>query len=430
MPLTAAPTLATDFAAAMARLGPFEPRPALAAAVSGGPDSLALALLARDWVAAHGGTLTALVVDHGLRESSAAEASLTLARLAGQGIAARLIPLTTLAHGPGLAARARTARYAALEGACAAAGILHMLLGHHARDQAETLRMRAAAGSGPHGLAGMAALTEGEAVRRLRPLLAVPPGRLRALLRQHDLEWVEDPSNRDLATLRARLRAELDDADGTGPEVAALVGEAARHGWARTTSDGRLAEELAAKVRLHPAGWAVLAGGPLSPEALSALLCTVAGRRYPVARASVAALAAQPRAATLGGARLLAAGRAGARGDWLVVREEAAMQVPVEARPGAVWDRRFRLSPAALPPAGMMLGALGGDAARLRQVRPDWLFPPDWPSAVLRTLPALRLGGAVIAVPALGYPNAACCHALAVDFRPALPLGGGAFLPI
>jgi len=408
----------------MARSGPFETRPALAAAVSGGADSLALALLARDWAAAHGGTVLALVVDHGLRAGSAAEAVLTVARLAAHGIAARLIPINGLARGPGLAARARAARYAALEGVCAAAGILHLLLGHHAGDQAETLRMRADAGSGPRGMAGMAALVEGAAVRRLRPLLAMPPGRLRALLRHCGLDWVEDPSNRDPATLRARLRAELDDPDGEGLVVTALVDAAARHGRDRAAREHGVAQELAAKVRLHPAGWAVLAGGAVSPEALSALLCTVAGRPYPVARAAVAALAAQPRAATLAGAQLLPAGRAGAAGDWLVVREEAAMQAPVAALPGAVWDGRFRLSPAALPEMGMALGALADDAARLRRVR------PDWPSAVLRTVPALRYDGDVVVVPALGFPDVAVCQRLALGFRPALPLCAAAFLPI
>ena len=76
----------------MAPLGPYEPRPHLALAVSGGADSLALTLLARDWASACGGRTTALVVDHALRPASAAEAELTLRRLASLGIPARLLP--------------------------------------------------------------------------------------------------------------------------------------------------------------------------------------------------------------------------------------------------------------------------------------------------------------------------------------------------
>ncbi|MCC6716734.1 MAG: tRNA lysidine(34) synthetase TilS [Acetobacteraceae bacterium] len=412
----------------MRRLGPFEPAPILAVAVSGGADSMALALLARDWAAAQGGAAIALVVDHGLRAESAAEAAATIARLAQCGIAARLLALHGLARGPGLAARARLARHAALEAACAERGILHLLFGHHAGDQAETLRMRARAGSLPRGMAGMAALAEGEAVRRLRPLLAVPPGQLRALLRAHGIAWVEDPSNQDTATLRARLRLELDDPAGDGPQVTALLAEARCHGQARAAAEGATAAVLAARVALHPDGWAVLTGGPLAPAALSALICTIAGRRYPAATAAVAALARAPRAATLAGVRLLPAGRAGREGDWLVVREPAAMEGPVAAIPGALWDRRFRLSPAARMAGGMAggmtLGALGDDAARLRRLA------PHWPACVLRTLPALRRDGQLVAVPALGHPDAPRCADFGLQFRPALPLAGAPFLPI
>ncbi|TDG03640.1 tRNA lysidine(34) synthetase TilS, partial [Paracraurococcus ruber] len=73
----------------MAPLGPFGPAPRLAAGVSGGPHSLALALLADRWARGRGGTLLALVVDHGLRPESAAEAAGVVARLAARGIAAR-----------------------------------------------------------------------------------------------------------------------------------------------------------------------------------------------------------------------------------------------------------------------------------------------------------------------------------------------------
>jgi len=84
---------AAEFASLMAPLGPFGDRPAIAVAVSGGPHSLALALLARDWVAARGGALRALVVDHGLRADSDEEAGAVAAMLASQGIAADILML-------------------------------------------------------------------------------------------------------------------------------------------------------------------------------------------------------------------------------------------------------------------------------------------------------------------------------------------------
>ncbi|MGC8476778.1 MAG: ATP-binding protein, partial [Acetobacteraceae bacterium] len=88
-----APLHPAAFAARMERLGPFPPAPRIAVAVSGGADSLALALLARGWARARGGDVLALIADHGLREESAAEAERTRRVLAGQGIAARVLRL-------------------------------------------------------------------------------------------------------------------------------------------------------------------------------------------------------------------------------------------------------------------------------------------------------------------------------------------------
>ena len=372
-----------EFAALMTPLGPFEPAPRLAAAVSGGADSMALALLADAWARERGGSLRALVIDHGLRVESAAEAALTVQRLAARGIPAATMRLTDLRPGPALAERARAARYAALRAACARHGILHLLLGHHAADQAETVLMRQQSNSGPAGLAAMPALGEQLQLRLLRPLLGVPPVRLRATLRAAGVGWVDDPSNRDQRTLRARVRAGLDDPDGTGPAIAALCDAARAAGAARAAREAASAAILARRAAIHPEGFALLSPGPIDPAALAALIQTIAGAPFPPATASVAALAAEPRPATLAGVRLMPAGRLG--DGLLLVREAAAMGPPVAVRPGAMWDGRFRLvgeaawaegeSADPTQPTGMTaisrdaltIGALGADSARLRR---------------------------------------------------------------
>ena len=122
----------------MAPLGPFEPHPRLAIAVSGGADSLACAHLAAPWATARGGSAVGLVVDHALRPSSAAEASLTAERLEAAGIEATILTVSNLSPGPALAERARIARYALLEAACAERGILHLLLAHTPHRQSES----------------------------------------------------------------------------------------------------------------------------------------------------------------------------------------------------------------------------------------------------------------------------------------------------
>ncbi|HTW26071.1 MAG TPA: tRNA lysidine(34) synthetase TilS [Acetobacteraceae bacterium] len=402
----------------MGRLGPWSATPRLAAAVSGGGDSLALAVLAADWVAAHGGTLLALIVDHGLRPGSAGEAGWTAARLAERGIPARILSLGGLAPGPGLPARARVARYAALAAACREAGRLHLLLGHQAMDQAETWLMRRERGSGPAGLAAMPALAEQHDLRLLRPLLGLAPERLRATLRASGLSWVEDPTNANTQFLRPRLRATLRLG---GPTAAgAACREAAEAGLRREAAEAACGAVLARAVTLRPEGFALLPREGVPPAALAALLQAIAGAPYPPSADAVAGLADSPRAATLAGARLLPAARLGP--GWLLVREAAAMAPPVPARPGALWDGRFRLSSRAAPPLGATLGALGDDAARLRRHSP-------LPAVVLRTLPAIRLEDALFAVPHLGYPDPRPCCCVPVAFAPTRPASGAPFQP-
>ena len=352
---------------------------------------MALTLLADEWARARGGSCIGLIVNHLLREVSGEEARLTYERLKERGIDAWFLVIRGLDRGPRLAERARAARYAALERACAEQGILHLLLGHHASDQAETVAMRMLRGSGPDGLAGMAALVETAGVRLLRPLLTVPPGRLRANLRAARVAWVDDPSNRDPAALRARLRLLRRDPDGGGIVTAAAVRAATARGRARREREDRAAAWLGRHVTLHPDGFALLDALPDDAAPLSAVLRVVAGAPRPPRDAAVRAWLARPRAATLGGALLRPAGRL-SRGGWLICREPAAMRADVPALPGAVWDGRIRLLPGgAKPGPGNWLGAAGGDGAglALERVRPR-VYPAVagaclcwWPSTPL-----------------------------------------------
>ncbi len=391
----------------------------LAVGVSGGPDSLALAILADGWARAHHARLVCLTVDHGLRPEAADEAAATAALLARLGIASRVLRLRGLGRGPGMPARARAARLALLEAAAAELGIPLLLLGHHASDQAETLLLRALDGSGPAGLAGMAGRRETARVALLRPFLATPPGRLRATLAAAGLAWHTDASNADPAFLRARLRRDRADSAGEGVATAALVAAAEAAGRSRAAAERAHAALLAARAALHPEGYARLAPGPIAPAALAALLRALSGAEFAPALGRVAALAACPAPATLAGVRLMPAGRLGP--GWLLLREARAMAPPVPAIPGIRWDGRFRLAAAARPPPGARLGALGAEAAaRLRRRSP-------LPAAVLATLPALRLGEEVAAVPHLGYPDRPRCALVPVLFSPNEPAAGAPF---
>ncbi len=172
----------------------------LGVAVSGGPDSLALLLLA---AAAYPGRVEAATVDHQLRPQSSAEAAFVA------GICATLgVPHETLAPGWELApesnvpARSRAARYAALEGWAGRSGVYWVATAHHVDDQAETLLMRLGRGSGIAGLAGIRE-TNGHVVR---PLLGWRKAELVGIVAAAGLEPVQDPTNDSEALDRTHAR--------------------------------------------------------------------------------------------------------------------------------------------------------------------------------------------------------------------------------
>jgi len=384
----------------MLPLGPFAADRRVVVGVSGGADSTALALLLSRW-----GDPLAAIVDHGLRAEAAAESEATAQRLAEIGVPA-VILRAHLRPGPAAAERAREARYQLLLDLCQQTGRPDLLLAHHASDQAETVRMRKDAGSGARGLAGMAALAYRSQARLVRPLLSIPPERLRATLRAAGLVWVEDPTNHDQRSLRARLRAEMDDADRRAGCL--LAGHA---GLERAAADRLLAEALA-ETRFYPEGFAVIPG-PVDGTALRAIIWAISGRRYPPPRTALEP-GLQPR--TVHGVLLRPAGRLGP--GTLVAREPGAVASPAIARPGTVWDNRFRVLRAE---PGLTIGALGAEAARLRRYS-------NLPAVVLQGLPSLRRDGKLVAVPHLSFPDPTTCRSVALCACPSMQASGAPFV--
>ncbi len=183
----------------------------LVLAVSGGPDSTALMVLAARWRDARkrGPKLIAVTVDHGLRAESKREAA-NVARLARKlKIAHRTLRWTGKKPKAGLPRAARDARYDLLAATARKAGASHILTAHTLDDQAETVIIRMSRGSGVTGLGAMALVTnlpgEGE-FKLCRPLLGIPKSRLIATLRVAKIPFADDPSNRDPRFTRARLR--------------------------------------------------------------------------------------------------------------------------------------------------------------------------------------------------------------------------------
>ena len=188
-------------------------------ACSGGPDSLAL-VAATAWVAGRGGMMSsALVVDHGLQSGSADVAADAAAACVDLGMPARVVRVEVGSDG-GPEAAAREARYAALSAGAVADGAAKVLLGHTLEDQAETVLLRLARGSGARSLAAMAPRSD----PWRRPFLALPRATVRAaaeeaLVAVGRSAW-SDPHNEDMDFARVRVRALLDGlGDDLGPGV-------------------------------------------------------------------------------------------------------------------------------------------------------------------------------------------------------------------
>jgi tRNA(Ile)-lysidine synthase len=278
MRLTADFLTSGAFARLMAPFAPFENHPVLAVAVSGGRDSLALALLANDWARARSGAIVALIVDHGLRTAAACEAEATREMLARRGIEAAILRWNGAKPTHGLQEAARAARYGLLFEACRERAILHLLVAHHADDQAETVAMRAARGSGADGLAGMAALVEQRHARLLRPLLPVPRAWLTATLEALGIAWIDDPSNADPRFERVRLRTagEIEPHDETAGDLrAAREGRLARAAVDVLEIDDELALDRASFGRLSV---------DVKAGLLSRVVQAVGGRDHPPRR--------------------------------------------------------------------------------------------------------------------------------------------------
>jgi tRNA(Ile)-lysidine synthase len=232
-------------------------------AVSGGPDSTALLVMAADWAKRlkrrlkRSPKLIAVTIDHGLRSESRREA-LAVKRLAERlGVAHRSVRWRGEKPGSGLQEAARAARYRLLAQEAVRAGFEHIVTAHTLDDQAETLLFRLARGSGLSGLAGMARTSSlpacGEReIFLLRPLLSIPKARLVATLKEGGIGYNNDPSNRDPRFARTRLRTLLPQLAAEGLDAKALSRLGVRMRRAEAAIEFAVG---AARSALAPAPW-------------------------------------------------------------------------------------------------------------------------------------------------------------------------------
>jgi tRNA(Ile)-lysidine synthase len=201
-------------------------------AVSGGPDSTALLIMAARW-AAEGGRppVSVATIDHAMREGSRGEAEAVAALSRRLGFAHHLIEWRGDKPRSRIQERAREARYGLLAACARAIGADFLVTAHHADDQVETVLFRLLRGSGIGGLRGMQSLVAQDGLTLARPLLSLRKAELVAYCEASGEVFATDPSNADPRFARTQLRAlgGLLAAEGLGVgEIARLARRAAR----------------------------------------------------------------------------------------------------------------------------------------------------------------------------------------------------------
>lgn len=385
----------------LARLfAPAAPESALGLAVSGGPDSLALMLLAQRWAQSLPNPRRLIVysLDHGLRPEAATEVAMVMREAERQGLEARALAWTEDKPETGIQEAARNARYRLIGEAMVKDGATLLLTAHHRSDQAETVLMRLAHGSGVEGLGAMSAFSTVEAVRVFRPLLEVEPASLASVVAEAGLIPAQDPSNDDSAYERVRWRKLLPTLAELGLDSATLARFATRMAETDDALSQMADAAFAELVALDGFGAASLPRATfeaLSPaigrRVLGRVLNVVGGRQKPRALGQVERLYDQiaagdlPRSATLLGAVVRL------KGDQLVVAREPGRALPedTDLPPGAglVWDRRFLITNVS-GDEGLTAGAT--DFMPRHRLEEFLGFKVTTPAEAIRTAPIVR----------------------------------------
>jgi len=406
-----------------------EPYDNIAIGVSGGADSMALMHLLARWQRALGdrgeriANILVMTVDHGLRAASRSEAEWVGEQ--AQLLGFDHITLQWLGRKPetGVQDAARRIRYELMIGASLEADCGALVVAHHAEDQAETLLMRLARGSGLDGLAGMSLVSFRDGIALHRPFLDISKTRLKASLEANDVQWIDDPSNEDSSYERVRLRKVMALLEPLGVSQGALARSASRLIRARQALDGLTRFAIDDLVNCHDGAYGEIdAVGffalpfEIRLRLVSKMIGGFGGRmRAPqlsklenaLTALDLAAGASETYSGSLGGALVRYDGRRNNDGCIFIFREPNRGDIEtLPLKPGReplMWDKRFWVSLAPDIAAGsdLTIGALGEEGVHFLRKR-EWKMS-DMPREALLALPAFKKRDLIVGVPHLDY---------------------------
>jgi len=375
------------------------PNTTLGVAVSGGGDSVALLHM----LAARGDGLRAVTVDHGLRAESAEEAVQVAVLCQSLGVPHHILKWEDWDNSGNLQDAARQARLRLIAAWADAENISHVALGHTLDDQAETVLLRLARGSGVDGLSGMAKLRTAGKLTWVRPLLHARRDALRTYLSEKDVSWIDDPSNDDPKYDRVKARHALAILADLGISTDGLVATADRMQNARVALEAATKTLADTCVEISDAGEVRFnietfnaASDELRFRLLSAALQWISGAQYRPRFDSLRGVLT--RIGTENGQTLHGCVIRSHSGNIIVRREPSrvAANGPIDT----VWDHRWVVT-ARGSDSAKNIGALG--EAGLRECT-GWRDTGHAREALLAS-PALWADGQLVAAPLAGMAN-------------------------
>jgi tRNA(Ile)-lysidine synthase len=385
-------------------------------AVSGGSDSLALLWLLAPWAMAAGIKVAVATVDHGLRPEARTEAQFVAGCCSIIEVPHQTLEWRDWDGRGNTQAAARAARQRLLAGWAKTQQLDAVVLGHTLDDQAETVLLRLARGSGVDGLSAMANDRSHGGMRWMRPLLNLRRADLRDYLGRHGRIWVDDPSNDDMTYDRVKMRKALTVLEPLGIDADRLADTALKLSMA-SKALARYAQDAAAQHITVRSGDVVLPKAALLSlpyetqlRLVAAAICWVTGSDYRprlIALQEAWSNALLSRRHTLQGALLYAN-----RSEVIISREYNAVR-HIKYGSDTLWDNRWSLDGPHAP--GLEIRALGPTGL---------LLCPNWratgiPRASLLSSPAVWQGETLIAAPLAGF-NDAWQARIVADFHSSL----------
>ena len=393
--------LEAKFSKNMDTFFPFEINPKIAVAVSGGSDSLALVLLAKNWTRIYGGSVIGVTVDHSLRDNSYKEALVVKRQLKKLKIQHEIIKYRGPKPKSKIQELARNYRYKLLANFCEKNNIFHLLVGHHSLDQKETCLMRSWRDSGFIGMAGMSAIREFNCFRLLRPILNLDPNDLKKYLLANKISWIEDESNKNNLFFRVKARNYLSENNW---KVDKLVAKK------RINFEKLMSKYFALNAEVNQLGFVkfnfnqfVKLKKEFREQILSRSIITVAGLEYPPSLKGLKRIsdhfAKSFTSKTLGGCLIIKKSN-----NLFFIREirniePKKIEIDNELM---IWDRRFKIKMTKNYGKQLKLRRLGRKGFDQVTNAGYYNHQSDIPKEALLSLPALWEKDRVISIPNLG----------------------------